>query len=104
MPAVSSHRLDAHECEKHHPQQHEAVPKPGDLRLAIGAACIADRDFDSFETELRGAEDEVEIAERIKVAEIAAAALEPQVVAAAHYLRPAQRVGEALRQEPAEQQ
>src|ERR1700730_5265058 len=104
MPALSSHRLDAHECEKHHPQQHEAVPEPGDLRLAIGAARIADRDLDGFQAELRGAEDEVEIAEGIELPEIAAAALEAQIVAAAYRLGPAQRVGEALRQEPAEQQ
>ena len=76
-------RLDAQEREEDHAQQHEAVAEARDLGLAIGAAGIADRHLDDLEAELRGAENQVEIAERIEVAEIAAAGLEPCIVGAA---------------------
>src|ERR1700730_10043149 len=104
MPAVASHRLDTHECEKHHPQQHEAVPEPGDLGLPVGATGVADGDLDRLEAELRDAEDELEIPEWIEIPEIAAAGLEPRIIRTAHGFGSAQSIGEALREQPSEQQ
>src|SRR5262249_30150998 len=99
---VASHRLDAHEREQHHAQQHEAVTETGDLSLTIGAAGIADGDLHRLEAELGSAEDQLEIPERIEVSEITARGLDPGVVGAPQRLGAAQRVGEALGQQPSE--
>src|SRR5262249_39770840 len=98
MPPAPSHRLAAHEPEQHHAQQHEAVTETGDLGLAVGAAGIADRNLDGLEAELGSAEDQLEIPERIEVAEITALSLDPRVVGAPQRLGAAQGVGDALRQ------
>src|SRR5262249_24876426 len=99
-----SHRLDAHECEQHHAQQYESVTEAGNLGLAVGAAGVADRNLDRLEAELGGAEDQIEIAERIEIAEIAATGLEARIVGAGQRLGAAQRIGEPLREQPGEQQ
>src|SRR5262249_34244427 len=79
-PPVASDRVDAHECKQHDAQQHEAVPEARDLRLAVSAADIADGDLDRLERKLRSAEDQLEVAERVEVAEIAARGLDPRIV------------------------
>lgn len=53
-----------------HPDELLAMSKAGNLRLAIAAAHIAERDFPDFESEFRGPEDEIEVAEWIEFAEI----------------------------------
>src|SRR6195256_5432180 len=57
--------------EPHHFQQQPAVAKPGDLGLAEGACLVMDRRLDDLEILFGGTEDQVEVAERIEVAEIA---------------------------------
>src|SRR5215813_12067522 len=85
-PPVASHRLDAHEREQHHAQQHEAVPEARDLRLAVGAAGIVDGNLHRLETELRSAEDQLEVSEWIELSEIAARGFEAYVVGARNRL------------------
>src|SRR6266702_7661571 len=85
-------RLDLEERESHHLQQHPTMTEPGDLRLAIGARGVPDREIHRFQVELRCTEDQIEIAERTEIAEIGLARLEALVVAAPHHLRAAQRV------------
>src|SRR5262245_59967958 len=103
-PPRPSHRLDAHEREQHHACKHEAVTETGDLSLAVAAAGVADGNLDRLEAELRGAEDQLEITERVEVPEVAATGLQARIVDARYRLRSAQRIGEALRQTPGEQQ
>ena len=45
---------------------------PLDVGRAVGALAVSDRQLDDLEPELRGAEQQVEIAERIEVAEVCA--------------------------------
>src|SRR5262249_62274834 len=82
----------------------EAVPETGDLGLAICAAGIADGNLDCLEAELRSAEDQFEIPERIELPEVTARGFDPRIVGAAHRLGAAQRIGEALRQQPSKEQ
>src|SRR4051812_40728356 len=58
--------------EPHHLQQQPAVAESGDLGLAEGARLVVDRRLDDFQVLLGRAEDQVEIAERIEISEIAA--------------------------------
>src|SRR5262245_27690568 len=104
MPPAPSHRLDAHEREQHHAQQHEAVTETRDLGLAVGAAGIADRNLDGLEAELGSAEDQLEVPERIEISEITARGLDPRIVGAPQRLGAAECVGEALRQQPGKEQ
>ena len=59
------------------------MAKAGDLRLAVGARAVADRQFDDLEVELGGAEEQVEVAEGIEVAEEGAVGGDALVVASA---------------------
>ena len=52
----------------------------GDVRLAVAALVVADGEVDDAEVEPRGAEQEVEVAERIEVAEVRAVGGDPLVV------------------------
>lgn len=101
--AEPSDRLDLEKREDHHSQQHHAMPKARNLSFTIGPSRIADRQIDRLEIELRGAEDEVEIAERIKIAEVGLAIPKPVVIRTAHHFGAAQGVRVALVQQPGEQ-
>ena len=74
----------------------DAVPEAADLGLAVGARAIADRQLDDLQVLLGGAEEQVEVAERIEVAEEAAVGGDALVVAAEEHLGAAQRVLESL--------
>ena len=62
-----------------------------------------DRRLDDLEVLLRRAEDQVEIAERIEIAEIVALARQHFVILAQQHLGAAQRIGQARVDEIAEQ-
>ena len=66
-----------------HAQQQPAVPEARDVGFAVFARGVADRHFGGLQVELGGAEDQVEIAERIELAEIGAVARDLVVVASA---------------------
>ena len=58
--------------ENHHPEQQESVAETADLGLAVGPAPVADRNFDDFQVHLAGSEQQIEVAERIEIAEVRA--------------------------------
>src|SRR3984893_14694564 len=76
--------------EPHHFQQQPAVAKARDLGLAEGARLVVDRGLDDFEILLCGAEDQIEIAERIEIAEIVALPRQHFVVLPQEHLGAAQ--------------
>src|SRR4051812_24921212 len=82
--------------EPGHPREQPPAPEPADLGLAVRAVAIADGHLDDLEVLLRGAEEQVEVAERIEVAEEGAAVGDPPVVALEEHLGAAQRVLEPL--------
>src|ERR1700686_1302276 len=82
--------------ERRHAQQRRAVAEARDLGLPIGAGPVADRQLDDAQVLLGGAEDQVEVAERIDLAEEASGPRDALVVLAEEDLRPAERVLEAL--------
>src|SRR6266540_7291432 len=51
-----------------HPQQDQAFPNVLDVRAAVIALIVANRDFDDVQVELRGAEEQVEVTERVEIA------------------------------------
>jgi len=75
-----------------------------DVGRAIGTHGVPNRHFDDFERKFRRAEDEVEIAERIKIAEIIVALGDAVIMLPPQRLGAAQRIGEALIEQPGEQQ
>src|ERR1700685_4294860 len=72
------------------------------LRLAIGAAGIVDRNLHDLQAPLGRSKNKSEIAERVKMAEIGTPLLETHIIAPAQSFGAAKRIGEALRQEPSE--
>src|SRR6202047_4686447 len=68
----NSDRLQFAISEPNHFQEQPSVPKARDLGLAERTRLVVDRRLDNFEVLLRCAEDQIEIAERIEVAEIPA--------------------------------
>src|SRR5262249_42744168 len=82
-----------------HGRQLRAVLETADLGLAVGARAVAHRQLHDFQILLGGPEDQIEIPERIEVAEEAARARDLFVVAPEQHLGSAQRVLEALLQD-----
>ena len=68
------------------------MPPAADVRLAVRARLVADGEVDDPQVEPRGAEEQVEVAERVELAEVRAAGGDPVVVAPEQHLRPAERV------------
>ena len=67
-----------------------------DVGGTIGALLVADRHVGDLEVQLGGAEQEVEVAEGIEVAEVGAIGGDLVVVYARQHLGPAKRVLESL--------
>src|SRR5262249_51265918 len=89
-------------CEDDHPQQKETVPPALDLRRAIPAFAVADRQIGNLQIELCRAEQQVEVSERIEIAEVCAVGRYQLVVGAPQHFRAAERVLDALTEEPRE--
>src|SRR5688572_14859571 len=81
-----------------HRRQLRPVLEAADLGLAVGARAVAHRQLDDLQVLFGRAENQVEVAERIEVAEEAARARDLFVVATEQHLGAAQRVLEALLQ------
>ena len=77
-----------------HDENATAVTKSGDLGFAEGARLVVYGRLDDLEVLLRRAEDQVEIAERIEIAEIVALARQYLVALAQQRLGAAQRIGQ----------
>src|SRR5437879_3776285 len=88
----SSHRLEPEESENGHLEQQPAVGKPPDVRGPVIPFQVMDRDLQDLEVELGGPEEEVEVAERIEVAEIPAISFDAAVILAPEHLGAAERV------------
>src|SRR3984893_10389054 len=71
-----------------------------DVSLTVSSLMIAHRNVDNLEVELGGAENQVEVAERIEVAEVGAVGGDGLVVGSAQHLGPAKRVLDVLAEQP----
>src|SRR5512138_3074810 len=98
----TSDELDAPRREDDHPQEQEAVAEALDVRLAVDPLPVAGRHVHDAEVLLRRPEDEVEVAERIEVAEVGPVRRDALVVSPPEHLRPAEGVLERLPEEPRE--
>src|SRR5215213_7116936 len=68
----NSNGLELAICKPYHLQQQPTVAKPRDLRFAEGAGLVVNRGLDDLQILLGRAEDQIEVAERIEVAEVGA--------------------------------
>src|SRR5579863_1371178 len=103
MASPRSNRLELAIGEPDHLQQQPSIPEARYLGFAEGARLVVDWRLDEFQILFRCSEDQVEIAERIEIAEIAPLAREHLVILAHENLGAAQRIGEAGVDEIAEQ-
>src|SRR5581483_3786580 len=84
--------------------EEEAVAEHVGLRVAVDPRPVADRDLDDPEHLLRGAEEQEEVTEGVGAGEERALALDRLVVPAEERLRPAERVPDALPENPREEE
>src|SRR5262249_22832424 len=68
--AASCAELELAEAEHRHAQKQPAVLEPADLGVAVRARAIAHRHLDDFQARPGGAEEQIEITERIEIAEV----------------------------------
>src|SRR5215469_15434952 len=61
-----SHGFELVKREQHHAQQHQSVSESRDLRLAIGARTVVNRDFDDFQTALCCTKDQIKVSEGVE--------------------------------------
>src|SRR6185295_20079494 len=83
-------------------QQQPAVPPALDVGLAVGARLIPNRQINDAEVEFGGAEQQVEITERIEITEVGAVAGNRLVIRTEENLRSAQRILDRLPEKPTE--
>ena len=86
------YELHAGACEGEHREQQSALPPPRDVGFAVEPLTVSDRNLGDLEVELRGAEDEIEVAERVEVPEEGAVRRDSLVVLPPQHLGPAERV------------
>src|SRR5207237_8177964 len=87
-----------------HAEEEPPIGEAGDVGRPVGALAIADGNLHDAEVELGRAEDEIEVAEGIEVAEMRPARREPRVVLAPDHLGAAQRVLDRLADETREEE
>src|SRR6266700_4007595 len=87
-----------------HAEEEPPVGEAGDVGRPVGALAIADGNLHDAEVELGRAEDEIEVAEGIEVAEMRPARREPRVVLAPDHFGAAQRVLDRLADETREEE
>src|SRR5581483_8533470 len=78
--------------ERRHARPEPPVAEAADVRLAVHARAVADGEVDDPQAEARGTVQQVEVAERVEVAEVLARLRDLLVRAAREHLRPAERV------------
>jgi len=78
------------------------VVPSADIRGAVCAFLVADRDFGDAEAYLPGAKEQVEVAEGVKLTEVASTGGEPEVVAPEQDLGAAEGILHRLPQHPGE--
>src|SRR5262245_62900191 len=102
MKRHASHELDPPGRHGAHLEEQSAVPPAPDVGRAIRALAIPDGQLDELEAELRGAEQQIEIAKWIEIAAVRTVRGDRQVRFAAEHLRAAHRVVYRLPEEPGE--
>src|SRR5207247_8186239 len=80
------------ECEDGHPEEQPAVAPAADVRLSVDARLVADGHVDDLQPKPRRSEEQVEVAERIEVAEVRAGRRAAFAVPSVQHLRAAARV------------
>src|SRR5438270_2629002 len=94
--------FQAPETDHRHRNQQPPMAADSNFGNTRQAAPVADGNFDDRYVQPGGAEEEVEIAERIEIPKMAAAGLDPLVIALEQHLGSAQRVADRLLEEPRE--
>src|SRR4051812_25811876 len=96
------HELDPARGKHTHLEEHPTVAPALDIGGSVGTLSIANRQLHDLESQLRGAEQEIEVAKRIEVAEVRAVCRDRLVGLAAKDLCPTKRVLDRLSKKPAE--
>src|SRR5438874_4117857 len=78
------------------------MAEAADLRHAVGAVSISHGQLTDLEVELRSAEEQIEVTERVEVSEVGAIGLDALVIGAPDDLRSTQGIGDPLLQDPGE--
>ena len=82
MPVAPTHssKLDLARSKHTHTQQQQSVTETADLRGAVFAVFVPDDDFGNLKIQFGGAEQQIEIAEGIEIAEIISVFLDGLIV------------------------
>lgn len=73
-----------------------------DIRRAVRSILVSNRHLQNFKIQLRGAEQEIEVAEGIEVAEIVSVCHETKIVVPKQHFGSAQRIFDPLIEQPRE--
>src|ERR1051326_1725532 len=101
-PDASSDEFEPPGRERAHAYQEKAVSPALNVRGSVGTFPVADRHLDDLETELGGAEQQIEVTERIEITEVAPIGGDALVLGAWQHLGAAQRVLDRLSEQPGE--
>src|SRR5690348_12259636 len=105
--ANGSNEFQSTGCEGGHSQKQQAVPEAADVGRTVGAFAVADGEVEDFEIHLGRAEEKIEIAEGVEVAEIGSIGGQLFVITLTQDLRAAKSVlhtlPEQAREGPAEE-
>ena len=80
------------------------MPPPADVRGPVPARAVANRQIDDLESKFRRAEQEVEVSERVELAEVRAVGGDQFVISPCKHLGSAERVFHRLAQQPGERE
>src|SRR3954466_8506345 len=97
-----SDELDPRRGKETHLQEHPPMSPPLDVRGSVGTLPITYGQFHDFESELRCAEQEIEVAERIEVAEVRPVRRDRLIRFSAKHFRAKKRVLDWLSKHPTE--
>src|SRR6266852_2520490 len=95
-------QLELAERQPGHAQQQPPVAEAVDLRLAVAPRPVAHRHLDDLQSQPRGSEEEIEIAEGIEIAEVRPPRRQPPVGVAPEHLGAAEGVLDAPPENPGE--
>src|SRR5687768_9024762 len=98
--AAASDALQLSDSKPQHRQQQHAMPPAPDIGRSVLSIAVTYGDVDDLQVQLAGAEQQIEITERIEVAEHPPVGDDAAVVASPQNLRPAERIFNGLSQHP----
>jgi hypothetical protein len=100
----ASYEFQPPQRESEHPQQQPSVRPALDIGLPVSPFVIAHRHVDDLEVELGRTKYQIEVAERIEIAEVGSVGGDRIVVGPAQNLGAAQRILDVLAEQPGEGQ